>query len=40
MKIMLSGCGAGCEIDMALALTDVCFWGSKADIVRASQNVR
>ena len=29
MKTTLSGCGAGCEIDMALALTDVRFWGVK-----------
>jgi hypothetical protein len=27
MKTTLSGCGAGCEIDMALALTDVRFGG-------------
>ena len=31
MKATLSGCGAGCEIDVALALTDVCYW-PKADI--------
>ena len=35
MKTTLSGCGAGCEIDVALALTDVRFWGVKQTMLGA-----